>query len=202
MSVSNEIVTTLNGALSKHGFRKRSSVLVRPLTDGNTGFLGLSPRILQDGTVAVFVVAGVRHSAIYERGVALGAYPASKTNPTLSVPLEYLDPARKAGEYQFDPSRTGDAKEIARLTGDVIRLVLPFYERLDSAERALEAIGQGTFETLHNVQAFVPIAMLQSGDPAGAVQSAKKLLASMDQSRGAGKQYKIFVDKIVKATRH
>jgi hypothetical protein len=134
--------------------------------------------------------------------VELGAYPESKTNGTLSVPLEYLDPAGEAGNYQLERSGIGSEAEIARLTENVVRLALPFYERLSTPELALEEIRARGFKVLHNVPSFVPVAMLLSGDVAGALESAKTFLASMDARRGIGKQYQQFVDKLTAATSH
>ena len=60
MSASQRVVSKLNFALAQFGFRKRGAVLERPIVYSTSGFLGLTPRILDDGGVKVFVVAGVR----------------------------------------------------------------------------------------------------------------------------------------------
>ena len=203
MSDSKRIYTTaFEGALGELGFLRRYGLFVRTLSQGNTGTLGLTTTLLRDGPVHVFAVAWVRHSEIYDRGVELGAYPESKTNGTLSVPLQYLDPAGEAGNYQLDRSGIGSEAEIARLREDVVRLALPFYERLSTPELALEEIRARSFRLLNNVPSFVPVAMLLSGDVVGALDSAKTFLASMDARRGSGRQYQQFVDKLAAATRH
>lgn len=202
MSASQRVVSKLNFALAQFGFRKRGAVLERPIVYSTSGFLGLTPRILDDGGVKVFVVAGVRHRAVYEKGVELGAYPESKTNPTLSVPLEYLRSDGQSGEYRFDGSAFGDAEETKRLVDDVGRWIIPFYEQLASPEQALQAIQRETFKTLHNVPSFVPVAQLLTGDSAGAIESAERFLASMDPKRGTGKVYRNFVDKLLGQARH
>jgi hypothetical protein len=203
LSNAKRIVTAaLESALAKVGFVRRSGLLVRPLSEGNIGTLGLTTTLRRDGPVGVLAVIWVRHSDVYNKGAELGAYPESKTNGTLAVPLEYLDPAGEAGNYQLDRTGIGNDAEIARLTEHVVRLAFPFYERLSTPELALEEIRTRGFKVLHHVPSFVPVAMLLSGDVVGALESAKTFLASMDVRRGTGKQYQQFVDKLTAATRH
>lgn len=195
MSFVQEIEKQLEERFRSFGFERKATVLVKPLGPGASEFLGLPRQVFSNGVVSVSATIGVRFEPFYALGRNLGAYPESKTNPTLSVPLRYLGPPGSDGDYRFLPDRDNQ-DEIDRLVGDVQRYGALFYDTFSSPDKAREAILQNAVPELMGKAQFVPLYYALRRDLVEAVRFAKENLAGMDASRGTGKQYAQFVAKL------
>jgi hypothetical protein len=187
----------ISAELRKHKFRGSNTVYSLPLSEGVSGFLGVTCTGRRGEPISVWIVVGVRHEAIHGRGVSLGAYPASDTNPTLVVPMRNLGAGDRIGEYQLTGSQDSDQAELRQIVHDVSKYATAFYSRFATIGGAMEAIATQEVKGLLNSECFVPVALLELGESREAVAHARAALAKMDARRGTGEQYAIFVERLV-----
>jgi hypothetical protein len=181
----------------KLGFVGKRGQYQMPLGSGTSGLLGVTATKARDGIVSAWVVVGIRHPHVYDRGVVLGAYPPSATNGTLTIAMKYLNPRDDAcGEYRFVGLDAPDLAECARFAADISSSAVPFYRNFGSVDGALEAIRTDGIHGLQGAELFVPVALLLRGKTSEAVSFAEARLAAMNTTRGTGKQYASFVEAL------
>ena len=185
--------------LRKFDFRGSAGSYSLPLAPGVSGFLGATCTTGKGEPVTVWLVVGVRHDAVYTRGLVLGGYATSETNPTLAVAMKDLAVGKSVGEYCLTGSPDADQAELRRLVHDVTEYAIPFYSRFATIAGAIEALANGEVIGLQNSEVFVPVALLEQGESQEAVTRAIATLATMDTKRGTGRQYAVFAERVMKA---
>jgi hypothetical protein len=200
MSTSNRrdlVVSGIEDGLISLGFSKKKGLIQKQIAGGVVSRVGLNVKSFPDGTVRVLVLIGVRFDDIYEKGVALGAYPHSDGNLSLSSSLRYLVPSSDGCDYISTPIDE-PSQLVTRIITDIRLYGLPAVERLRSMECALSAAVTESGFVWQGVEQFVPLAYFLQARHAEALAAAEAFGMRLG-TRGEGKRYMEFILKLRQA---
>jgi hypothetical protein len=180
--------------------RRREGWVIRFLAPDATLEATFGATCYGDSTlVTVHPVIALKFASIDQLGIKLSAYPDDSSTASLSSPITYLMPPALRCDYDFR-AEVDNGLIFDLVIQHLSKYAVPLFEPCSTVQLALEAIEQRKLpDDLTGIHRFVPLALFALGRKSEALAAATRSVATMDVSRGNGKEFARFVQALAAA---